>query len=70
MFVHLGNFLYLCSEIKKKGMKYVIFLGAIFVVVAIIYYVLLVLQCWGLIKFSKEEVSFPKILIPFYYFFV
>ena len=54
----------------KKGMKYVIFLGAIFVVVAIIYYVLLVLQCWGLIKFSKEEVSFPKILIPFYYFFV
>jgi len=51
-------------------MKYVIFLGAIFVVVAIIYYVLLVLQCWGLIKFSKEEVSFPKILIPFYYFFV
>ena len=51
-------------------MKYVIFLGAIFVVVAVIYYVLLVLQCWGLIKFSKEEVSFPKILIPFYYFFV
>ena len=51
-------------------MKYVVFLGAIFVVVAIIYYVLLVLQCWGLIKFSKEEVSFPKILIPFYYFFV
>jgi len=51
-------------------MKYVIFLGAIFVVVAIIYYVLLVLQCWGIIKFSKEEVSFPKVLIPFYYFFV
>jgi hypothetical protein len=51
-------------------MKYVIFLGAIFVVVAVIYYVLLVLQCWGIIKFSKEEVSFPKVLIPFYYFFV
>ena len=51
-------------------MKYVIFLGAIFIVVAIIYYVLLVLQCWGIIKFSKEEVSFPKVLIPFYYFFV
>ena len=51
-------------------MKYVIFLGAIFVVVAVVYYVLLVLQCWGIIKFSKEEVSFPKVLIPFYYFFV
>ncbi|MBO6253805.1 MAG: hypothetical protein J6O49_09185 [Bacteroidaceae bacterium] len=51
-------------------MKYVIFLGAVFVVVAVIYYVLLVLQCWGIIKFSKEEVSFPKVLIPFYYFFV
>lgn len=51
-------------------MKYVIFLGAIFVVVAVIYYVLLVLQCWGFIKFSKEEISFPKVLIPFYYFFV
>ena len=51
-------------------MKYVIFLGAIFVVVAVIYYVLLVLQCWGIIKFSKEEVSFPKVLVPFYYFFV
>ena len=51
-------------------MKYVIFLGAVFVVVAVIYYVLLVLQCWGIIKFSKEEVSFPKVLIPFYHFFV
>ena len=51
-------------------MRYLVFLGAIFAVVAIIYYVLLMLQCWGFIKFSKEDVSFPKVLIPFYYFFV
>jgi len=51
-------------------LRYTIFLGVIFGIVAVIYYVLLMLQCFGLIKFSKEEVSFPKILIPFYYFFV
>ena len=47
-----------------------VFLAVIFGVVAVIYYVLLALQCFGVLKFSKEEVSFPKILIPFYYFFV
>jgi hypothetical protein len=51
-------------------MKYLIFLGILFGAVTLIYYLLLMLQCFGLIKFSKEEVSFPKILIPFYYFFV
>jgi hypothetical protein len=50
-------------------MKYLVFLGIIFGVVSVIYYILLTLQCWGFIKFSKEDVSFPKVLIPFYYFF-
>ena len=55
---------------NDRNMKYLVFLGVIFGVIAVIYYVLLTLQCWGLIKFSKEDVSFPKVLIPFYYFFV
>ena len=50
-------------------MKYVVFLGALFAVVAVIYYVLLVLQCWGLIKFTNKELTFGTMLIPFYYFF-
>lgn len=37
--------------------------------IGILYYALIMLQCFGLIKFSKEDISFPKILIPFYYFF-
>ena len=51
-------------------LRYAIVLGIVFGFIAVIYYVLLALQCFGVLKFSKEEVSFPKILIPFYYFFV
>jgi hypothetical protein len=51
-------------------LRYAIVLGIVFAIVAVIYYTLLTLQCFGVLKFSKEEVSFPKVLIPFYYFFV
>ena len=34
-----------------------------------LYYILVVLQCFGLIRFSREAITFPKALIPFYYFF-
>jgi hypothetical protein len=51
-------------------LRYTIFFGVVFGVIAVLYYVLLALQCFGVIKFSKEDVSFPKVLIPFYYFFV
>jgi len=51
-------------------LKYAIFLSVLVGAIIVFYYVLLALQCWGILKFSKEEVSFPKILIPFYYFFV
>jgi hypothetical protein len=50
-------------------LKYTIFLGVIIGILVVIYYLLVMLQCFGVIRFSKEEVSFPKILIPFYYFF-
>ena len=36
---------------------------------AVVYYILAVLQLWGLIKFTKAKITFPKVLIPFYYFF-
>jgi hypothetical protein len=50
-------------------LRYTIFLGVIIGILVVIYYLLVMLQCFGVIRFSKEEVSFPKILIPFYYFF-
>lgn len=50
-------------------LRYTIFLGVIIGILVVIYYLLVMLQCFGVIKFSKEEISFPKILIPFYYFF-
>lgn len=36
-----------------------------------LYYVACILELFGLIKFTseKQEISFPKLLIPFYYFF-
>ncbi|MBR6078151.1 MAG: hypothetical protein IKP63_07350 [Paludibacteraceae bacterium] len=36
---------------------------------AIFYYILVVLQCFGLIRFTRKAITFPKVLIPFYYFF-
>lgn len=36
---------------------------------ALIYYIMVVLQCFGLIRFTRKAVIFPKALIPFYYFF-
>ena len=36
-----------------------------------LYYVACILELFGLIKFTseKQEIRFPKLLIPFYYFF-
>ena len=38
-------------------------------VVLIVYYAFCILQLFGLIKFTKEDIKFFKMLIPFYYFF-
>jgi len=50
-------------------MIYARILGVITGIMVLIYYVFVALQCFGLIKFSKENIKFPKVLIPFYYFF-
>lgn len=36
---------------------------------AIVYYLMVALQCFGLIRFTRQAIRFPKVLIPFYYFF-
>ena len=36
---------------------------------ALVYYLFVVAQCFGIIRFSHEKITFPKVLIPFYYFF-
>ena len=35
----------------------------------LLYYALVSLQCFGIVKFTKARIAFPKVLIPFYYFF-
>ncbi len=50
-------------------MIYARIIGSIIGVLIIFYYLFVVLQCFGLIRFSHEKITFPKVLIPFYYFF-
>jgi len=51
-------------------MIFKIFIAA-FIFACGLYYVICFLEMFGIIKFTPEnqEVSFPKMLIPFYYFF-
>ena len=39
----------------------------IIVLVALVYYAMLVLHCFGLIKFTARKVSFWRVITPFYY---
>jgi len=36
----------------------------------VLYYFMCVLQLFGIIRITKKEMTFPKVFIPFYYFFV
>lgn len=45
---------------------YRILISAI-IVLAALYYVMVVLHCFGLISLSKKKVTFIKAIIPFYY---
>lgn len=35
---------------------------------AVVYYLLCALQLFGVIRITKQDILFPKVLIPFYYF--
>jgi hypothetical protein len=50
-------------------MIYARLIGTAVAVLVLVYYIFVVLQCFGLIRFSHEKITFPKVLIPFYYFF-
>lgn len=50
-------------------MIYARIIGSIVGSMVLVYYLFVVLQCFGLIRFSNENITFPKVLIPFYYFF-
>lgn len=49
-------------------MIYARIIGSIVGFMVLVYYLLVVLQCFGLIRFSHEKITFPKVLLPFYYF--
>lgn len=51
-------------------MKYAEIIFIVVGIMSVVYYLLCFLQCFGFIKFTKkEDITFPKVLIPFYYFF-
>lgn len=50
-------------------MIYARIIGSVVGIMLLVYYLLVVLQCFGLIRFSYEKITFPRVLIPFYYFF-
>ena len=49
-------------------MIYARLLSLCIIPLAAIYYLLCVLQLFGVARFTKSEIRFPKVLIPFYYF--
>ena len=49
-------------------MIYARLLSMTLITLAAVYYLLCVLQLFGVIRFTKAEIQFPKVLIPFYYF--
>ena len=55
----------------QKVMIYARIVGGVFAILYVLYIFLCCLEMWGIIKFTKEKVtiSFPKVMIPFYYFF-
>lgn len=50
-------------------MIYARIIGIVVGILIVVYYTFVVLQCFGLIRFSHEKITFPKVLIPFIYFF-
>ena len=50
-------------------MIYARIIGSIIGILVIFYYLFVVLQCFGIIRFSRKKITFPEVLIPFYYFF-
>lgn len=49
-------------------MIYARLLSMTLIPIAAVYYLLCVLQLFGIISFTKAVIKFPKVLIPFYYF--
>jgi len=48
-------------------MRYVIVLGLAVLPLLILYYVLVALQCFNIIRFTKCEMNGALAMIPFYY---
>lgn len=49
-------------------MIYARLLSLTLIPLAAVYYLLCVLQLFGVIRFTRADIRFPKVLIPFYYF--
>ncbi len=50
-------------------MAYAKLLSVVLTPLVLLYYALVSLQCFGIVKFTNARITFPKVLIPFYYFF-
>ena len=40
---------------------------SILVLIALVYYAMLILHCFGIIKFTDRRITFSRCLVPFYY---
>lgn len=49
-------------------MIYARLLSLTLIPLAAVYYLLCILQLFGVIRFTRVDIKFPKVLIPFYYF--
>lgn len=49
-------------------MRYVFVLAPIVLVLLMFYYLLVALQCFNIVRFTKKDIVFTKGMIPFYYF--
>ncbi len=55
------------KEINKQ-MRYVFVLAPIVLALLMLYYILVALQCFNIVRFTKKDIEFTKGMIPFYYF--
>lgn len=50
-------------------MIYAKLLSLVVIPLAVVYYIMCILQLFGVIRFTRTRIEFPRVLIPFYYFF-
>lgn len=51
-------------------MRYVFVVAFIVIPLLVFYYILVALQCFNIVKFTKKDINSALAWVPFYYWFV